>query len=113
MKFKMQGIGSELKDNTLAVPVYQRSYAWDKQEVSEYWDDLVSAFNRKSDYFLGTSVLTTEADGKLTIIDGQQRLATTAMLFAAIRDQFTERNDAQRGRIIQNDFLSSVDRKSF
>ena len=42
MNFKVQGIGSELKDNTLAVPVYQRSYAWKDEEWGEYWEIFIS-----------------------------------------------------------------------
>ena len=37
-------------------------------------------------YFLGTIVLTASSDGKLEVADGQQRLATTAILISAIRD---------------------------
>ena len=57
--------------------------------------------------FSAPIVLTTESEGRLTIIDGQQRLATTAILFAAIRDEFKDRNDHQRATIIQDEFLST------
>ena len=37
-------------------------------------------------YFLGTVVLTHGNAGRLEVADGQQRLATTSILIAAIRD---------------------------
>ena len=40
----------------------------------------------KKSYFLGTIVLTTAQDDAMEVIDGQQRLATTTILIAAIRD---------------------------
>ncbi len=45
IQFALRGIGTELKDRLLAVPIYQRSYAWTSDEVREYWSDLRGAFS--------------------------------------------------------------------
>jgi len=111
IQFSLQGIATVLKERLLAVPIYQRSYAWSKDEVSDYWGDLREAFTETApEYFLGTTVLTHQAvPPRDTIIDGQQRLATTSILLAAIRDEFAERGDATRAEIMQREFLSTSD----
>lgn len=111
IQFGLRGIASELKDRLLAVPVYQRSYAWGPDEVQDFWTDLRSAFSEKNpEYFLGTLVITTRAipprDG---IIDGQQRLATASIVLAAIRDEFRVRGDETRAAIVQRDYLATYD----
>ncbi len=109
--FQLCGVGSELKKRLLAVPIYQRSYAWDIEEIKECWGDLHSAFSDNSpEYFFGTIVLTRQSTPpRDSIIDGQQRLATTSILLAAFRDEYGERNDATRSNVVQNDYLSSTE----
>ncbi len=111
IQFTLRGIGTELKERKLAVPVYQRSYAWSADEVAEFWSDLRDALSDETpEYFLGTIVLTRgDSSDRATIVDGQQRLATAAILLAAIRDEYWERGDRKRGDIIQSDFLSTAD----
>lgn len=113
IQFNLRGIGAELKEKFLSVPIYQRSYAWTLDEVTEFWSDLKTAFNEgASEYFLGTIVLTKKDDVSSTIIDGQQRLATTAILLAAIRDEFVARGDAGRASTVQATYLSDTDLES-
>src|SRR5437773_2895971 len=112
ISFNLRGIATELKERLLAVPVYQRSYAWTRDQVDEYWDDLRSAFSDNApEYFLGTIVLTrpSSSSARDTIIDGQQRLATTSILLAAIRDEFRNRSDSKRADIVQQKYLSTSD----
>lgn len=57
------GIGRFLKDNFLAVPANQRSYAWEAQHVTDFWDDITYALDKpESDYFLGSIVLSKNAE---------------------------------------------------
>jgi uncharacterized protein with ParB-like and HNH nuclease domain len=44
-------------------------------------------------YLLGTVVFTSTNDDGLEVIDGQQRLATTTVLIAAIRDFLVSRKE--------------------
>src|SRR5688572_17262468 len=91
----------------MSVPLYQRDYSWKIEHVKEFWSDLRAAMAAPSpEYFLGTIVLTPGEGERLTVIDGQQRLATVSMLLAAIRDYFAEMGDADRASVLESSFLS-------
>ena len=117
-EFTLTGIGAKLGATRLGVPIYQRSYAWgengDRNQVEEFWEDLRSNFVvPAAEYFLGTIVLSKGGvPGRVSIIDGQQRLATTAILLAAMRDEFRDRGDVERARIIEEKFLAKADLRS-
>jgi hypothetical protein len=109
--FDLDAVGHVLADRPLAVPIYQRSYAWKMDEVDDFEKDLSRSFRATDpEYFLGTVVLSEEGTPpRLTIVDGQQRLATTMMLLAAIRNEFAKRGDTKRADIIQGRYLSKPD----
>jgi len=65
---------------------------------------------RDGDYFLGTIVTIPRPSGVLEVVDGQQRLGTTAILLAAIRDYLAEKNERVLVESIDNEFLTSIDR---
>ena len=73
------------------VPNFQRPYSWDLDELDDYWDDVILA---KGDFFFGSTV-TWESESRelfnnsYSIIDGQQRLTTSAIILSVIRDSFT------------------------
>lgn len=74
------------------IPDYQRPYAWTTEQAGELFDDLVSAMQdarangATSQYFLGSIVLIkNDRDPKAMVVDGQQRLTTLTILFAALR----------------------------
>jgi hypothetical protein len=107
---KLEGIGHVLRDRRLRVPPYQRVYSWDQEEVADFWWDLRAARgSSSSQYFLGTLVLTRDDDNWTTIIDGQQRLATTVLLFAALRNEFVRRGDTDRAGVIERDYIALTD----
>ncbi|WP_248580056.1 DUF262 domain-containing protein [Nocardioides sp. InS609-2] len=87
-KFNHDQIGHILIDHLLEVPEFQRKYSWDRRNVNEYLADLAKARQGDGSYFIGTVVFVAapEGDGRGLIVDGQQRLATTAILLIAIRD---------------------------
>ena len=88
----------------LDVPVYQRSYAWTRDEAGQLLDDLMEASgiepeaNPEPDYFLGSILLMDSAEGsserlgprmaprEFDIVDGQQRLVTMLTMLAVLRD---------------------------
>lgn len=99
------GIGHLLADRLLAIPDYQRSYSWNIDEVGELWDDINKAMQiGAKEYFLGSVVTTTTNSKRQQVIDGQQRLATVSLLYAAMRDIFKERSD-ERASDIERDLL--------
>lgn len=82
------GLGATLNQNLLMVPPNQRSYAWEASHVQTLLEDLSGVISTDSGpYFLGTIVLTQGSGDRLEVADGQQRLATTSVLIAAIRDK--------------------------
>jgi hypothetical protein len=107
---ELEGLGHILRDRRLDVPPYQRGYAWEREEVEEFWWDLRAAFGSPgSQYFLGTIVLTSAAPGQSTIIDGQQRSATTLLLFTALRNEFLRRGDSDRADVIERQYIVTPD----
>src|SRR5579862_8899189 len=109
--FDQLGIGNVLSRNTLHVPPNQREYSWTDREVGGLFTDLNKAIAVNSpEYFLGTVVSIPRKPGVLEIVDGQQRLATTAILLAAIRDVLRGRKaDELIVERIENNFLSTID----
>lgn len=95
IKFEISGIAEILGRNTLRVPLNQRSYAWDGDNVKRLLEDLSSEVQKPEGmHFLGTVVLAHDEDDNLIIADGQQRLATTSILIAAIRDYLQESSNS-------------------
>lgn len=98
------------------VPEFQRSYLWQRDNVSVLLDDLWFAFENKSDmeYFLGSLVLQkrkekigNENDIEIVVydvLDGQQRLTTLLMLMAVLRDLCKKKDNIQatQGAIFQS-----------
>jgi len=64
----------------------------------------------EDEYFLGSIVIKQSSDGSAPeIVDGQQRLATSTILLAAIRDFFANKNDVSRVEGLEKDYLFSTD----
>ncbi len=104
------GIGQLIKSSRFQVPVYQRPYSWTDVEIEDLYRDIGEAIRSATeDYFLGTIVTTKNPDGNLTIIDGQQRLVTTSVLIAAIRDYFILNGQTDRARDIEREYLFKRD----
>jgi len=99
--FKQDGAGHFIADKFLKVPVFQRSFAWEKSNVQDLFEDIKNS--RSENYFIGTIVVTDKED-YLEIVDGQQRLATLNLLFAAVRDLLREiKND--KSKYIETKYL--------
>ncbi|WP_341631186.1 DUF262 domain-containing protein [Sphingomonas agri] len=88
------------------IPPYQRAYAWDRGNVDRLLEDVLSGLNhlmtrKQAISFLGTiiaihdtnfvhvkPIFRTEVPPRvMTIIDGQQRISTFAMINIALHDQ--------------------------
>jgi uncharacterized protein with ParB-like and HNH nuclease domain len=86
--FAQLGIASILKQNRLTVPPNQREYSWTTKEVRTLLQDFSKAIaeSETAVYFLGTIVTIPKDGGILEVVDGQQRLATVAIILAGIRN---------------------------
>ena len=87
------------KDVTFFIPPYQRNYEWTKDQCQVFLDDIRKTCTRNitggvkvsSEHFFGTVTYfqTKTAFGapdRLILVDGQQRITTTMILLAALRD---------------------------
>jgi uncharacterized protein with ParB-like and HNH nuclease domain len=91
IEFDKETIGHILQGRKgLHVPINQRSYQWKKEHVEDLYKDLNGALTTNAEeYFLGTIVVVMRPKSKdIEVYDGQQRLATSMILIAAIRDYF-------------------------
>ena len=105
-EFEHMGIGDVLYRERLKVPANQRSYAWEENHIEDLFTDLSGAIrDARSDYFLGTIVLTQQDANIPEVADGQQRLATVSILLVAIRDKFFDMGRNQRAGDIDSCYL--------
>jgi len=100
--FEHDGIGHFLSDNFLKVPLYQRSFAWEKENVKELFNDITNSY--PNEYFIGTIVVTDKGD-YLEIVDGQQRIATISLFFIAVRDFLKEIGEVEKANAIEGEFI--------
>lgn len=110
MSSETRGIGQLLNERRyFEVPAHQRDFAWPIGAVEQYLDDVVTAMEDPgSDYFLGLLVLVSAEETpskRYEILDGQQRLATTTMIYSAIRQWLRDNGLDSEASKIQNDFI--------
>lgn len=108
-QFGHDHLGHLLSDQLLVVPTFQRRFAWQENHIEEFWTDIERARQSGASYFLGTIVLATSQDDphRKLIIDGQQRITTTAILYTAIRDQLTNLGHERAASSIETTYLSN------
>jgi hypothetical protein len=111
IEFQEIGLGGILRGYRLKVPSNQREYSWTEKEVTTLFTDLAKAISneRAQDYFLGTIVTIPRDRGVLEVADGQQRLATTAILLAEIRN-YLQPTEELIAESIEKEFLTDIDR---
>lgn len=90
------------KKSDFLIPDYQRPYAWTETECQTLWDDIFGfafpendcdKFDPSNDeYFLGP-IVTFNNNGKMEVIDGQQRLTTLMLLLRAFYTKFGNMQD--------------------
>jgi len=89
-----------------AIPRYQREYTWGKSQWESLFDDVLE---NNPGYFLGSIICINQSTDtlsiqKLELVDGQQRLTTLSLLFAAIyqalKGHEDELDDEQRFELI-------------
>jgi len=82
------------KSPQFVVPIYQRTYSWTETECKQLWDDIirVGESEKVNAHFIGSIVYIEKGQyhvstqSPLLVIDGQQRLATIALLINALVD---------------------------
>ncbi|MFJ9088559.1 DUF262 domain-containing protein [Streptomyces sp. NPDC102384] len=95
----------------------QRQYSWTKKEVDVYWSDIEKFKDGRdvgkessAEYFIGPVVtITAEKMSGRALLDGQQRLTTSTILLAAIRDTLWQTNSPEAklsANNIQRDYIA-------
>lgn len=88
--------------NTFNIPVYQRNYEWNNEQVRQFFRDIekIITDDYNNGHFLGTIVFVSNEKQDLMmeriIIDGQQRITTTLLLLKAIYDSLDENDNEEK-----------------
>jgi len=92
------------------LPLYQRPYAWNKDQWTDLLEDILSLPKEGSHFFGAIVVVPAEkfyqGIDSFYVIDGQQRLATIMIWLSAIRDKIKEKNDGL-AKFINDNYLFS------
>ncbi|TET71845.1 MAG: DUF262 domain-containing protein [Candidatus Aminicenantes bacterium] len=89
------------------VPRFQRKYEWEKEgQVATLINDVFSNLDRQ--YFVGPMIFYPKGEGKVEIIDGQQRLVTFAIFFRALVDYIQKRREDGAFSTVQSDEVENL-----
>ena len=73
-----------MSHSKIIIPIYQRNYAWEKDEIEQLLTDI---YDSKERYYLGSLIVDEIAPNTFSVIDGQQRLTTLFLLLTFLRDE--------------------------
>ena len=111
-----------LRRGRFVVPWHQRYFDWRDDEVDALLKDISEAVqDEKECYFLGSIMLVAGGKSQWLINDGQQRLVTLSLVYAALCRLFHQEGDTQREgaalRLLfdrsENEFSSLLDADTF
>lgn len=98
-----------LMANIYHIPVYQRDYTWEEDELSDFWDDLEdtrTSENGTTHFFGQIVVHYDESEQQRYIIDGQQRTITSVIFLRALQiicDEIYKDTDNKNAKEIMKD----------
>lgn len=113
MKPSIQTLGQILySPSQYVIPVFQRHYRWETSQWAKLWDGIVEFQKpeKKGNHFMGFLVFVPglAQPGQHTtfhLIDGQQRLSTSSILMAAIRNLARKQGQSDLAEEIHDDYL--------
>ena len=90
IQFTSKKVGELLKEENLRIPSYQRPYKWNRKHIRNLFYDLRDAMGKK-EYQIGSVILHEndeylDNDGRLDIVDGQQRLISISLFLHLLDD---------------------------
>ncbi|MCW7506100.1 DUF262 domain-containing protein [Leptospira paudalimensis] len=89
----------------LAIPSYQRDYAWEISNIDDLFEDILEALESNTSHYLGTVILSeSDEKEKFWVVDGQQRLTTITMIINAM---ITEIADETQKIIFKDRYIKS------
>ena len=109
-------------DRRYKIPNFQREFSWESDNFDDFFNDIVRSskitisntnVDTENKYFFGTILLlgvkeSPKIDVPYEVIDGQQRLTTMTLFFAAIQDIIRETNKDYRTDFEDRLFCSST-----
>ncbi|MGO9210435.1 MAG: DUF4268 domain-containing protein [Terriglobales bacterium] len=93
------------------IPIFQRYYTWDRKEWDQLWTDICELREKPGKrHFMGALVFVpdktvTYSYPTYEVIDGQQRMITFSLLFAALRNICTSTGQDELANEITNSVL--------
>ncbi|SDL23082.1 DUF262 domain-containing protein [Natronincola ferrireducens] len=90
------------------IPSFQRPYKWDTTHWNDLFSDIIRAYEKQTEHFMGTIVLQKNGQGEnlRIVIDGQQRLTTISIFLLAFAKWIKVYNSG-------NDYLINTTIKNF
>ena len=83
---KIVKVKDVLETENLKIPSYQRPYRWVEKNVLSLLEDIFASWQQlKSAYRIGSVILHETDNGKLHIVDGQQRITTIILVLLQLK----------------------------
>lgn len=81
------------KATEYVIPIYQRNYAWTKDEIEQLLNDINDVSEDfKGKYYLGSLIVNQLGANVFEVIDGQQRLTTLYLLLSFLNNDSVDKN---------------------
>lgn len=96
---------------TYEIPIYQRNYAWEKDEIAALIQDVYDAYDSKTPkpvYYIGTLVTYNKGEQIYEVIDGQQRLTTIRIILSVLLKEKPTNKLTYRARQKSNDTIINL-----
>ena len=114
MKYTPKDIVS--KNITCTIPLYQRLFEWNKENVEQLLDDLKRSFlaDKNADYYIGmlTATCTIMNGNHLQLVDGQQRFTVMTLIGCVMQNNYYNEWEKFLKTETNTKRLSFVSRKS-
>lgn len=80
------------------IPIYQRLFTWEEEQINQLLDDMKNQYDKKSDspYYIG--MLTIQDNDNNDLVDGQQRF-TVLSIIATVFQQYYEEWKKMKGKL--------------
>ena len=110
-----------LSQRNIEIPEYQRTYDWSKSTVEQLLDclsehqELYKGTLQSNPYFLGNLMIHSisgEDEGKLYLVDGQQRMVTLTILAGLIRDLLCDNECYEKAFDLQETIIGDINAES-
>lgn len=91
-KIKEFNLNNIFLQDKYVIPIYQRNYAWEADEIEQLLNDIndFGSSNSDDNYYLGSLIVDEIGESRFSVIDGQQRLTTIFLLLSYLGKNFSK-----------------------